>query len=180
MNKYLIAGFIIFSFVFPNSPVYGQDDYLVYHNDVIRCEQLIVARKFGEAIDCFDSLFHKFDFVFLKDCKVATELSAFENDLKSGFRFLRLGILNGWNLKSIEKEDNLSMFRDDPHWKVLQSEYDSLHSQYLGRLNLPLRDKVHEMFKNDQKKALRALFRIGQKSRERMQRKNLRHIVKSK
>jgi len=165
MNKYLILGIVILCFLCPNFSVYGQDNYMDYHTGIIKCEKLITASKFKEAIDSLDSLFNRFDFIFLRDCKVATELSAFEKDIKSGIRFMRLGILNGWTLKSIKKNDKFSLFNDDPHWKNLLSEYDSLHNRYLESLNVSLRNQVHEMFKKDQKKALGALIRIGEKSK---------------
>lgn len=136
-----------------------------YHKEVIRCEQLISESRFKEAVDGFDSLFNQYDFVFLRDCKLATELCVFENDLELGFRFMRLGISNGWTLKSIKKNKNLKICRDDPAWQSILSEYDSLHKRYLERLNYPLKDQVHEMYKKDQKKALGAFVRIGQKSK---------------
>lgn len=165
MNKYLILVLFTISIICPGFKIYGQINYLDYHNEIIKYEQLIAARKFKESIHGFDSLFNQFDFIFLRDFKLATELSAFEKDISSGFRFMRLGILNGWTLKDIEKNDKLSIFRDDPQWKSLLSEYDSLHNQYLIRINNELKDQVHDMFKNDQKKALGALFRMGQKSK---------------
>ena len=122
------------------------------------------ANKFKEAIDSLDSLFNHFEFVFLRDCKLATELSAFEQDSKSGFRFLRLGILHGWTLKGIKKNRKLSFLYRDPQWNNVESEYDSLHKRYLAKLNTPLRHQVHEMYKKDQKKVLGALFRIGEKN----------------
>jgi len=136
-----------------------------YHHEIIQCEQLIAAGKFKVAIAGFDSLFSRYDFVFLRDCKVATQLSAFEKDTNSVFMFMRLGIMNGWTLKSIEKNDKLSLFHDDPQWKTLLSEYDSMHNRYLEGLNVSLRNQVNEMYKIDQKKAMGALFRIGQKSK---------------
>jgi hypothetical protein len=164
MNKYLILIFFILSLLCPIAKTNGQTNYLDYHKEIIRCEKLIAERKFGNAIMKFDSLFNHFEFVFLRDCKVAAQLSAFEQNSKSAFRFLRLGILNGWTLKSIENDEKLSFFREDSQWRDIQSEYDSLHSRYLKGINIPLKEQVHKMYKRDQKKALGALLRIGQKA----------------
>ena len=57
--------------------------------------------------------------------------------------------------------------REQREWAEVISEYDSLHEIYLSGLNLEVKEQVHEMFKKDQKKALGALFRIGQKSKRR-------------
>ena len=166
MHKYLIQSFFILSLLFPVALIYGQTSYLDYHKEIIKCEKLIAERRYEDAIMNFDSLFNHFEFVFLRDCQVAAQLCSFEQKSKSGMRFLRLGILNGWTLKSIDNDEMLSFLRKDTQWKNIQSDYDSLHNQYLERLNSPLKQQVHEMFKKDQSKALRALFRIGQKAKD--------------
>lgn len=146
---------------------YAQENYLDYHAKVIECEQLIVEGKYTFAIHAFDSLFTQFDFLFLRDVKVATELSAFAKDYRYGCKFARLGIKAGWTIKSIQKNDNLRSLREQAEWRQILSAYDSLHNVYLSRLNVELREQVHGMFKKDQRKALGALFRIGQKAKRR-------------
>ena len=145
----------------------AQENYLNYHSKVIECEQLIVEGKYTSAINIFDSLFKQFDFLFLRDIKVATELSAFEKDYKSGLKFTRLGIKAGWTLESIKKSDNLQSLKEYSEWAKILSEYDSLHKTYLSRLNFQVKEQVNEMFKKDQKKAFGAFIRIGQKSKRR-------------
>ncbi len=145
----------------------AQENYLNYHSKVIECEQLIIERKYSTAINLFDSLFKQFDFLFLRDIKVATELSAFEKDYKSGLKFTRLGIKAGWTLESINKNDNLRSLKEQREWYKIMSAYDSLHQIYLSRLNFQVKEQVHEMFKKDQKKAFGALLRIGQKAKRR-------------
>lgn len=166
IKKYLIPGILICSLLWPILKVHGQDNYIDYHHGIIKCEQLIADNSFKNAIANFDSLFSQYDDIFLRDCKVAIELAVFENDIISGSKFLRLGILNGWTLKSIKKSDIPIHFQEDPQWQSILSEYDSLHNQYLKSLNISLKNQVHEMFKKDQKKAILALFRIGQKSKD--------------
>ena len=146
----------------------AQENYLIYHSKVIECEELIVEGKYTSAINKFDSLFNQFNFLFLRDIKVAAELSAYEKDYNSGLKFLRLGIKAGWTFKSINKSKNLQSLKECSEWaKIIVSEYDSLHKIYLSKLNFVLKEQVHEMFKNDQKMALGAFIRIGQKSKRR-------------
>jgi len=164
MNKYLILIISIVGFLKPSAGAYGQANYLQYHKEIIKCEELIAEGKFKDAINSFDSIFDHFDFAFLRDYKLATELSAFEQDSKSSFRFMRLAILHGWTLKSIQKNRSLSYLHRDPQWINVESEYDSLHNIYWSQLDIPLRNQVHEMYKKDQKKALGALFKIGEKN----------------
>ena len=98
---------------------------------------------------------------------MATQLSAYKKDFESGFKFIRLGIANGWTLKRISKDNKLKLFRKSPDWKELEQDYDSLHNLYQSRLNFELKEKVHEMFKKDQKKAFGAFVKIGQKAKRR-------------
>lgn len=144
----------------------GQGNYLDYHSKVIECEQLIVDGKSTSAIEMFDSLFNQFDFLFLRDIKVATELSTYEKDYESGLKFVELGMKAGWTLESVNKNNNLKSLKEQVEWEKVIATYDSLRKIYSSRLNFRLKEHVHEMFKKDQKKALGALFRIGQKAQD--------------
>ena len=155
-----------FCVLIASSASFSQDNYLEYHSQLIHCEQLIAEEQNTAAIEAFDSLFDQFDFVFLRDIKVATEISVYAGDFASAWTFLRLGIKSGWTLKSIKRSNSLRSLEEHAEWTRIISEYDSLHHIYLDRLNLPLRDKVHDMYKRDQKKALGALFRFGQKAQD--------------
>ena len=156
---------ILISFLLISTKSKAQENYLNYHSKVIECEQLIVEENYTSAIDIFDSLFEQYDFLFLRDIKVATELSAYKNDYRSGLKFTRLGIKAGWTLKSINKNEKVQSLKEYPEWSNIVSEYDSLHKIYLSKLNFRLEEQVHEMFKNDQKKAFGAFIRIGEKSK---------------
>ena len=145
----------------------AQVNYLHYHRKVVECEQLIVNGKFTNAIEKFDSLSNHFDFLFLRDVKIATELSVYEKDYESGLKFVELGMKAGWTLRSINKNENLRPLKEQEGWAKVISAYDSLHRIYQSRLNFQVKGQVHEMFKKDQKKAFGALFRIGQKAQDR-------------
>lgn len=142
----------------------AQENYLDYHSQVIACEQLMAEGNYPSAIDLFHALFDQYDFKFLREIKVATELSIYEKDYESGFKFIRLGIEAGWTLKRINKNDNLSALREQQEWAEITSAYDSLHQIFVSRLNVEVKKQVHEMFQKDQKKAFGALLRIGEKA----------------
>src|SRR6056297_1606639 len=158
---------IIICYLLISTKSHAHENYFNYHSKIIECEQLIVEGKYSTAINMFDSLFNQFDFLFLRDIKVATELSAFEKDYDSGLKFTRLGIKAGWTLENINKNDNLRSLKQHREWSKITSAYDSLHQIYLLRLNFQVKEQVHKMFKKDQKKALGTLLRIGQKSKRR-------------
>ena len=112
---------------------HAQENYLDYHLKIIECEQLIIDGKSSAAIEVFDSLFHQFNFLFLRVIKVATEVSVFEKDFKSAMKFARLGLKAGWTLQSIKRSDNLQSLKEYSEWEKIVSAYDSLHRTYISR-----------------------------------------------
>lgn len=144
-----------------------QTNYMNYHRDIINAEELITQKKYSDALSIFESAFNSYDFIFLKDYKVATQLSLYLGDKEKAFSFLRLGISDGWTLKEIKKSKFLKSLRDKREWEIIKSQHDTLRMNYEKRLNPTLRAEIHEMFKRDQKLAFANLFKIGQKAKER-------------
>ena len=166
MTKFFISLFVVGCLLI-STKSNAQANYLGYHSQIIECERLIVEGKYSSAIDKFETLFDQFSFLFLRDIKVAAELSAYAKDYRSVLKFTRLGIKAGWTLKRIKKNDYIQSLTEYPEWSKVLAEYETLHKIYLSGLNSQVKEQVHEMFKKDQKKALGALFRIGQKSKRR-------------
>ncbi|WP_159092085.1 hypothetical protein [Aquimarina sp. Aq107] len=164
MTKFSLS-IILMCYLLVSIKSYAQKNYLNYHSKVIECEQLIVEGKYTSATNMFDSLFKEFDFLFLRDIKIATELSIFQKDYKSALKFIKLGFKYGWTIESINKNDRLQFLKEQQEWPQIIAAYDSIHKIYSSRLNLQLKEQVYEMFKKDQKKALGAFLRIGQKSK---------------
>ncbi|GEP98515.1 hypothetical protein CCY01nite_47750 [Chitinophaga cymbidii] len=146
----------------------SRQDYKAYHRSIIRAEELIVQKKAAAALDTFSKVFETYNFIFLRDYKVATELALYLGDKKKAFHFLRMGILSGWTLKEIKKEKFLASLRKDREWKDVKRQYDSLHAKYWSKLDLQLRKEIHKMFKDDQYLAFANLFKISRKGKERL------------
>lgn len=142
-------------------------DYMAYHRAVIGAEQLITQRKYQEALIAFESVFNAYDFIFLRDYKVAAQLALYTGNKGMAFNLIRSGISGGWTLNEIKKNKLLAPLQKDKEWKELSAQYDSLHKQYHNRLNLKLRAEVETMFNKDQKLAMANLFKIGRKAKER-------------
>ena len=149
-----------------NTEVVESPNYMDYHQEVIRCEALIAEKKIEDARHRLDTLFSRFDFVFLREYKLATALSIHSQDYASAFRFLRLGMLHGWTIGSIKKDKNVEPLKKDIRWKELLADYDSLHKIYWSTLNIPLREEAQAILKADQKIALKTFIRIGEGSRK--------------
>ena len=165
MNKYLLA-LLISALIGRSNSSSAQQTYWDYHREIIAGEELIAEQKFEEAILKLDSLFNKFDFVFLRDCKLATQLCCHVKDAGRAIKFARRGMRQGWELRDIQKDKGLRFLRQSPKWENLHTDYEKLHSEYENGLNASLRKQVHLMFKIDQRKALGAFIRIGEKSQQ--------------
>lgn len=144
----------------------GQD-YRKYNEQTIEAEKLISEEKFPEALTTYDQLFQNYDFVFLRDFKIATQLSLYLKKKGKSLDLIKRGINAGWELKNIKKNDYLKNHLKKTDWKIIKQSYPGLHSTYLASLEYTLREKVQRMFKEDQKKALGALFKVGNKAQER-------------
>ena len=141
----------------------AQKNYINYHHTIVKCELLVSEQSFTEAVNLFDSLFTAYEFVFLRDCKLAAEIASLSEDKEAFFRFVRKGIKNGWTLKEIRKGKRFTPFLSSTEWNRLVEEYDNLRSVFIKRMDTQLRTEVRQMLKNDQKMAFRAFIRIGDK-----------------
>lgn len=142
-------------------------DYLNYHQQIIEAESLITEENFKGALDKYESIFSTYDFVFLRDYQVATQLALYLKEKEKAIIYLEEGIAAGWELKSIKKNEFLKQLGDDPEWKTVISNYGSLRGEYEAGLNHQIQAKVRKMFSKDQWKAIGALLRIGDKAQER-------------
>ncbi len=144
-----------------------RNDYSTYHAEVYQAEELIVQQSFVEALNIYRGLFETYDFIFVRDYKVATQIAwhlGFEGE---AYEYLRLGIVGGWEIKSIKRNKFLKDLRHQQEWSVIKSQYDSLLNVFNQNINQEMRAEVRKMSLRDQRKALGAVFRIGSKSQGR-------------
>ncbi|MEM9390662.1 MAG: hypothetical protein AAGA02_09310 [Bacteroidota bacterium] len=142
----------------------GQQDYSHYYKTRIKAEQLIVDRRFNDALAEMEAMFESYEFVFLRDYKVAAQLAMLTRDRNKALNLVKKAIAKGWNPKSISKNKLLVTLTEDDRWESIKSNYSS-DPKYL-EINHKLRSQVHEMYKKDQKKAMGALLRVGNKAQE--------------
>lgn len=142
-------------------------NYLNYHKRVIQIENRVVAKEYETALAEYAELFSSFDFIFLRDYQVASQLAFLSNNQELGKKYIELGISSGWSLKSIKNNKFLRSRLGASAWKEIKSNYEVLAAERIEKLNLSLRLQVHQMFKRDQKMAIGAWFRLGDKAQER-------------
>ncbi len=141
-------------------------DYRLYHTQTMEAEILIANENYIDALKIYNMLFESYEFAFLRDYQIATQLAFFLNNEDEGKRLLRNSIKSGWTMKSIKKNNFLNPFRKSEGFNSIKKEYPQLHSIYVTSINQPLRDKVEKMYKRDQKKAFGALFRLSSKAQD--------------
>lgn len=142
-------------------------DYREYYQLVNEAEARIVRQEFSEAIILYRQVFKRYEFVFRRDYQVATQLAWQLNRPDEAFSLLRKGIISGWTRKSIRKNKFLKPLQQHEQWKVVDQQYDSLRDISQKRIDAETRDMIQAMFRQDQWKALGALFRFSEKARER-------------
>jgi hypothetical protein len=159
--------FILFSCsILADAKAIKNQNYEYYHKQVIEAEKLIADEKYSDALFIYENIFSTYDFVFLRDYQVATQLALQLNEEKKAKDYLKKGIESGWKMKSIKKNKYLSKLFTDPTWKSIRTEYNSLKNNYEARLNQKIRKKVKRMFSKDQWKAVGALFTFSAKRQD--------------
>ena len=147
-------------------PPNKNQDYQAYHLQVIEAERLMASEKYQAALSIYETLFENYDFVFLREYQIATQLALQVNDSQKAEQYLKQGMLAGWDMKSIKKNKFLSTIRNDSGWKDIKKEYKTLRAQYESGLNQTLRKQVKKMFSRDQWKALGAFLKFSSKAQD--------------
>ncbi|KAA0992872.1 hypothetical protein [Dyadobacter aurulentus] len=144
-----------------------EKDYNFYQQQIRKAEELIADQRYADAVQVYRLVFDSYDFLFLRDCKVATQVALHAGETDAAFDFLRSGFRNGWELKSARKEKWPKSFRNHPLWQQTVAEYPRLRAVYLTRISPEIREIVREMFRKDQRKALGALFTFTSAAQDR-------------
>lgn len=158
----LVLPVLAFSDPFVQDP----EDYWRYHEQMNKAEKLISEESFQEALNLVQDVFKTYDFVFLRDYKIAAQLALYLNKKEKVFEIIKMGIEAGWDLKSLKRNNFLSKLKEEKEWESIEEAYPQLRKKYEQGIDTNTRNMVHEMFKMDQRKALGALFRVGDKSQE--------------
>jgi hypothetical protein len=141
--------FIIIILVFSSVFVKAQD-YNEYYNGINKAKLFIAQDSLEKGISHYFSTFEKFDFIFVRDCYNAIELSALVKDSLNLEYFIRRGIKQGINFEQILRTKIVSEFQTSTFIKKIENEKDSLEKIYINSVNWELRNEIIEMFEQDQ------------------------------
>ena len=145
--------FILFIFHSLSTAAQKSADYKAYYQRIIQAETLITSGKYTEALSTMDSVFEDYDYIFLRDYKVAAQLALYIGNYQKSFHYITAGIANGWSLKDIKNNRLLQSLQHKPEWNTLLKTYDTLRYAYFNKLDHQLKTEVNEMFVQDQKLA---------------------------
>ena len=148
-------------------------NYKNYYEDIIKAEKLIIENQYSDVLATLENVFDSYDFIFLRDYKIAAQLALYLENEEKALNYLKLGVSNGWTLKNIKKNKFLKPLLKSDGWSTIKSQYDSLRNNYFAKLNGELRSEVKSMFKNDQKYAFSNLFKVGNRSKTRYANKKI-------
>jgi len=125
-------------------------DYNKYHAEIILVEELVSQEKYEEALSKYDSLFNEYDFIFLRDLKVAAQISFLVAEKERGLKYIYRAIKGGWELSSLKSQKFLLNNLLDSDWSAIERQYEFLRYKYLSRIDTALRSKVYSMMEKDQ------------------------------
>lgn len=159
----LIFGVCLMTSLFGQS----EQDYTFYHSQVIQAEKHMVSAQYGEALDILEALISRYDFVFLRDIKVAAQLALATGNDSRAIELIRLGIENGWTLKGVRKNPYLTPLRESEQWQLVEQDFEEMRSSYLNKLNLEVQKEMKQLFQEDRRGAFRAFLRITSDGQDR-------------
>lgn len=145
-----------YSFTACDNNVKKTTDYNKYHSEIILAEELISQEKYKEALFRYEKLFNEYDFIFLRDYKVASQISYLIGEKEKGLFYIKKAISNGWGLTNLKEQKFLSNQLVDAEWETIQEHYEDLHNQFLNRIDTTLKSRVRLMIEKDQKLAFEA------------------------
>ncbi len=165
--KHLIILFsILYFFTACENEINKTVDYNKYHSEIILAEELISQEKYKEALIRYEKLFTEYSFIFLRDYKVASQISFLIGEKEKGFTYIKKAIANGLELKKLKEEKFFGKYLLDSDWKKIEEQYEDLHNLFLNRINLTIKKEVRSMFENDQKIAYEAYIIEDEKEQE--------------
>ncbi|MGI9547142.1 MAG: hypothetical protein ACR2MM_07900 [Flavobacteriaceae bacterium] len=162
----MLKPLLLVIFYLTTQQVEKPSDYRDYHRGINEAEELVIQHKFNAALERLNEVFDSFDFVFVRDYKIAVQLALKTTDTTMALAYLEKGMSMGWSVNDIKKNKFLKPLILSAGAEALHSQSKNLRQTYYNRLNDSLRQLTEEMFKKDQKKAMGALLRIGNRAQE--------------
>jgi hypothetical protein len=140
-------------------------DYHAYHAWIREIEHDLLDCKWDSALSKYLKLEQRYDFLFIKDLKIALQLAYRRGESSSLQRFSEAAFVQGWDWKKVRRD-----LKENPDFRTgLQLRLKAISKQ-TERSKFPnpeIRQQVKKLFIQDQWQALGALFVFPSERRER-------------
>ncbi|MBS1589279.1 MAG: hypothetical protein JST52_06655 [Bacteroidetes bacterium] len=143
----------IFCILFLPNFCEAQVNYIDYHRDIIKAENLFLAGKFQQSLFSYNNCFAKYPKAFVKDIFIATQIACLQNDSAMLSFFLNEGFKKGLPWRMVENDSNISTYlKQLPKEFIirLKNSFFNGRTFYLSNINLSLRYKILIMSQIDQ------------------------------
>lgn len=148
--NYSRALLLLLVFCFSCSNIDIKNDYRGYHFYINQAEKLIADEEFEGALFLYDTTFASYEFVFLRDQKIAAQLAFQLGRKDEGLKLIKQAMSNGWKWEAIKEQTFLQKHLDKADWEELEDAQEQLSNEYETRINSALQEKIRQMFQADQ------------------------------
>jgi len=128
----------------------GQQNYFEYHSKINRAEELFANEEFEESLNEYDSVFQKFDYIFIKDYIIAAQVAILNKDQEKTTHWLKQALIKGYDCKCVKRIKVFEDYVNTRLWQDLQSQDENLKKQYQQSINLDLHYEFHHRYKQEQ------------------------------
>lgn len=144
--RYLIVIIFTIGFLFSNQ----QLDYLEYHTEFSKIEELIIEEKFAEAELKIIELFEEHEVKFVKDYVIASQVSFLNKNRNLAIEYIFQSIKNGVKIECLKLIKLLNQELTATDWELIEQEYKELRKSYLKRINLSQYQEFHKRYQKEQ------------------------------
>jgi len=144
--RYLIGIIFTIGFLFSKQKL----DYLEYHTEFGKVEELIVKENFVEAELKFIELFKEHEVRFVKDYVIASQVSFLNKNRNLAIEYIFQSIRNGLKIECLKSIKLLNQELTVTDWEILEQEYKELRKNYIKRINLSLYQEFHKRYQEEQ------------------------------
>ena len=140
---------LLIFFLFVVSISYSQSSIL-YYKQINKGKQQLIKGDLKEALNYYYNAISNYDKSFARDCYNAIEIAAKINDTIQLDFFIKKAITKGIQLKHLESRGLLENYTKSFFLANIYSRKDSLRTEYLNKINIPIRTEINTMFLEDQ------------------------------
>ncbi|PKQ63556.1 hypothetical protein BZG02_09295 [Labilibaculum filiforme] len=127
----------------------AQENYIEYHKQVNQAKLQITLENFESALVTYQTVFAQYPKHFYRDVHNACVCAIRCEKYSEAETLAKELVVHGYELEDFE-QSAFDAFRNSNKWKSFSSEYTSLRKEYEEGLNVGLRNKYYQLFKEDQ------------------------------